>query len=257
MKQLRVFFIFAFVFSIMSDLTANNTSQAYLEELKMLKRIYVGFGNREEAQKHYNQAMGSHKEKKYNDSEKFWYIAAKIDPSWVEPFFNLACATALQGKHEIAVEYVEIALSMDRIKVFPWAQNDKDLAGLRKNKKFIRLVEHYNPENHWVKDLLNKKFVYTHNDAWYNERRETTLRPDGTMEVKGRSSDTVPCDYSFYGGKWSFQNGGLTIIVYRKGGCADAEGTLEKSKVYNPASKDDFLNMFSGDHNPYQQGQDK
>jgi len=249
MSQLKISSALVFIFVIMTAIAADDQSQRFLNELKMLNRIFIGPASDEhkaEAKKFHTRAMESHKQKKYLESEKFWYLAAKLDPRWVEPFFNLACSTALQGKHEVALEYLEIALNMDRNKVVPWARNDSDLAGLKKNAKYIRLVEKFDPKNHWVMELLGKTFVYEIRDSWNTERREIRLYADGSMDVKGGSSDTVPCDYTYTGGKWSIQGEGLAIIIYRKGGCADGRGPVANSVTYHPVSKDQFLQMFSG-----------
>jgi len=69
--------------------------------------------------------------------------------------------------------------------------------------------------------------------------------------ASGNTSDTVPCHYSFTGGKRSIQGNGLTIIIFKKGGCAGIDVTEEKSDMYNPATEDEFMRMFSGDQNPY------
>ena len=249
MKRVKILSIPVFVFMLLTLAAADNQSQAFLDELKMLNRIFVGPAsseNQAEAKKLYGQGMESHRQKKYLESEKLWYMAAKADPKWLEPFFNLACSTAMQGKHEIAIEYLEIALNMDRNRVLPWARNDSDLAGLRKNEKYIRLLEKYDPKNHWVTELLGKTFVYEVRDSWNTDRREIKLYADGSMDVKGGSSDTVPCDYTYTGGKWSVQGEGLIVIIYRKGGCADGGGPVEDSVTYTPASKDQFLQTFSG-----------
>lgn len=251
MEQAIILQFIIIVFCYTPGCRSDNPSQQYYEELKMLQKIHTGYGDREKAKSYYSEAMQFHMEKKYRDSERLWYMAAKTDPGWLDPFFQLACSTALQGKHDIALGYIEITLASDRLKWFKRITADTDLAGIRQNEKYTRLIQQYDPRNHWVTNILNKQFIFTHNDAWNNETRETLFKPDGTVMASGNTSDTVPCHYSFTGGKWSIQGNGLTIIIFKKGGCAGIDVTEEKSDMYNPATEDEFMRMFSGDHNPY------
>jgi len=150
-KQLRILSIFIFILFIVPSLVAQNASQAYLDELKNIKKIS---GNNKVARELHLKAMDNHKKKMYSDSEKLWYRAAKADPGWVEPFFNLACSTALQGKQEISFEYLEMALNMDKTKVIPWVKNDPDIASLRKYKKYSQLLERYSEKTISLSDAV-------------------------------------------------------------------------------------------------------
>jgi len=181
MEQAIILQFIIIVFCYTPGCRADNPSQQYYEELKMLQKIHTGYGDREKAMSYYSEAMQFHMEKKYRDSERLWYMAAKTDPGWLDPFFQLACSTALQGKHDIALGYIEITQAKDSLKWFKRITADTDLAGIRQNEKYTRLIQQYDPRNHWVTNILNKQFIFTHNDAWNNETRETLFKPDGML----------------------------------------------------------------------------
>ncbi len=172
-------------------------------------------------------------------------MSARIDPTWVEAYFNLACATAMQGKIEISLAYVEMILKKDRVKVIAWVKNDSDLAALRKESRYMSLVKLYDPQNHWVNEVLNTKFIYSLKSSWDNDHLETELRGDGTVEASGRISNTVPCGYRYTGGNWLFDGIGVAVIIYFEGGCAGSEEIKKDSRTYNPKTKGEFLDFFS------------
>ncbi len=255
LKAIPFFLILLYFLPIAA--AADYDSRAYLNELTALIKIT---GNAKEGQALHTRAMESHGKKKYEDSEKLWYLAAKADPGWVEAYFNLACSTTLQGKIIVALGYVELALAMDSAKTLPWVMNDPDLAGLRTYAKYFQLVETYSAKNrasgsnatpggsHWIAEVLGKTFTYRFRGPDYTREMEITLKPEGQMSVTGESTDSMPSRCRVTGGNWSIQNEGLRIVIYLEGRC------YVDSSVYIPRSKDDFMEMFSGDHGPSNPG---
>jgi len=230
---------------IAAAVSADEMSQSnyWKNELKAMKKIS---GDRARAQKLHDMAMVAHKKNNFPESERLWHLAAKADPGWADTYFNLACSTAMQGKRDIAVEYLEIALDLDRNTVLPWAKNDSDMTNLKDNKKYQRLVGISAIGGHWVNEIIGRQFEYSVKDSWNSEHRVIMLNSDGTMQVSGSSSDTYPCNYTFTDGKWSVKERWVEIVIFRKGGCADNPASLDKSQNFNITSKDEFMRIFSG-----------
>ncbi len=59
--------------------------------------------------------------------------------------YNLACYLALSGKREIALEHLEKACKGE-VSLIEWARNDSDLASLRNDPRFEKILE-YNSES--------------------------------------------------------------------------------------------------------------
>ena len=109
----------------------------HFAELKEMARTP---GNRAEAQAISARAFSAHQQKKYSESERLWFEAAKKDPSWSTIYFNLACSTALQGRLPVALEYLKITLSLDATPAMVNAiRSDPDLAALRSSPLFAEL----------------------------------------------------------------------------------------------------------------------
>lgn len=66
--------------------------------------------------------------------------AVRLNPRFVNPCYNLACAYALNNQPEKGMTYLEKAISINK-EVKAWAKNDPDLKNLRGQSGFIALIE--------------------------------------------------------------------------------------------------------------------
>jgi hypothetical protein len=85
--------------------------------------------------------MKVHAAKAYADSERLWAEAARKDPAWDWPFYNLACSTALQGRADDAIAYLEMV--RDRKPdpgMLARIETDKDLKSIRTRPEVKALI---------------------------------------------------------------------------------------------------------------------
>ncbi len=137
----RAFLIFFSVIAISGvDTHAKNKNGDSLQQLKGLVKTA---GNRSVAQQLNKQGLAAHKKKDYKTAGMIWHNTAITDPSWVKPYFNLACANALDGKPGIAVEFVRLALEINPKKAMGWVLGDGDLVSIRKMKSFKEITGKY------------------------------------------------------------------------------------------------------------------
>src|SRR6185503_19791358 len=69
---------------------------------------------------------------RYREAERQWADAARADPAWQGPFYNLACVAAIDGRLDDALGYLELMQKRGA----SWArlrrlETDPDLAALR------------------------------------------------------------------------------------------------------------------------------
>ncbi len=67
----------------------------------------------------------------------------KAQPTYTKMYFNLACATAMQGKFIIAQDYLELTLKMNPSVFIFYATRDSDLKTIRKYDKYKKLIAQY------------------------------------------------------------------------------------------------------------------
>ncbi|MCB1326716.1 MAG: hypothetical protein H7A21_14990 [Spirochaetales bacterium] len=110
-------------------LFASACSDARLEEMSALP---LTPGDRAEATRLHQAALQSHRSGDYAASAATWALAAKADPGWYVPFYNLACATSMQGEPELALEFLKLAGRRETPANFPaTVAADSDLAAVR------------------------------------------------------------------------------------------------------------------------------
>ncbi len=153
--------------------------------------------NRSRAEKLNKEALKAHKSKDYKKSEKLFYRAARLDSSWEKPFFNLACATALQKKYTIALGYLELAFKKNPATVLVWAKKDSDLKDLRNNKEYKDLIARY--------ESKQQKGKYTYVGCW----RDVTESPGNFACLKvlyngSMLAETITGEDIFCQGTWKY-----------------------------------------------------
>jgi tetratricopeptide (TPR) repeat protein len=98
-------------------------------------------GDREAATAHHQAALRLHSAGRYAEAETRWAEAARADPSWERPYYNLACATALQQRPDDAIAYLELMrdseLDFYRLRKL---ESDRDLDSLRALPAFAQVV---------------------------------------------------------------------------------------------------------------------
>jgi tetratricopeptide (TPR) repeat protein len=174
----------------------SDTSTAYLQELKNISKVA---GDRSKANQLHKKALDEHKKKNYTESERLWYEAAKSDPAWGKTYFNLACTTALQGKKEIAVEYLGIALSLDAKNLMKPAENDSDLKSIRNLESYKELIAKWKQdESQCSIELELCVYSYVGNIVKYGIDIYDFDRPgDEDIPIKLSIDDKLLCESSF------------------------------------------------------------
>ena len=78
-------------------------------------------------------------QKNYAEARKCFEKATRLRPGYVDPYYNLACVSAAEGRLQLSLRYLEKAVSMDP-HVRDWAQKDPDLDPLRGLPRFREMV---------------------------------------------------------------------------------------------------------------------
>jgi hypothetical protein len=170
----------------------------YLAEVRIMG---TKTGDAAESVKLHRLAIAEYRARRYSSAENLWFRAAKADPSWAKPVFNLACAASMQGKGELAVKYLEQALRRHPFVVMAWMKSDPDLAPARKTASFARLLDEYRWESlagsavilarvvEWRSDfkdgLAVLNFAANHNYSLTLTMSFDEPRGDDTLEASG------------------------------------------------------------------------
>lgn len=116
---------------------AERPPAALVDQVRALPRTA---GDRKQAMALHSQAMKVHAAKDFEESERLWAEAARADPSWSWPLYNLACSAALQGRSAAALAYLEMmrdrAPEPDMLRRL---ETDADLASIRRRPEFEAL----------------------------------------------------------------------------------------------------------------------
>jgi len=111
---------------------------ALIDEMRALPHTP---GDRTKAMALHRQAMKVHEAKNYPASERLWAEAARTDPGWDWPYYNLACSTALQARAGEAIGYLEMV--RDRKpdpEMLHRIESDGDLGSIRSRPEYEALV---------------------------------------------------------------------------------------------------------------------
>jgi tetratricopeptide (TPR) repeat protein len=80
------------------------------------------------------------REKNFTEARKSFEDAMRLQPDYVDPYYNLACLYAIQGNTKIALNYLRRAIALDA-SVREWAREDGDLRRLRGLPEFEEIVK--------------------------------------------------------------------------------------------------------------------
>ena len=78
-------------------------------------------------------------ERNFTEARKSFEDAMRLQPDYVDPYYNLACLYAIQGDTKKGLDYLRKAVSLDA-SVRQWARNDNDLRRLRALPEFEEAV---------------------------------------------------------------------------------------------------------------------
>ena len=215
-----------------------NSQSRYDELLDMKKRS----GDRKTAMVLHSSALAEHKNKNYVESEKLWYQAAKADPAWGRAYFNLACATARQGKKWISFDYLKIAIGLDP-EISKKIKTDSDLVSIRKLPEYRFLLPGDAPDTagHWSADLVGKEFF---SSAGHSYTRTIILKKDGKAIINEDNTGGMdPPPESL--GSWKLVAGNLEVIYINAVGL-DVQGGQEMNN-FKFTNKDEFLEEFNSE----------
>jgi tetratricopeptide (TPR) repeat protein len=102
------------------------------DTLAAMRELPTTQGDRAAAVRSHRAALLAHRAQQYGDAENHWAEAARLDPSWDAPFYNLACIASLENRLDDAVAY----LALVEARGIAWARlrrigADPDLDRLR------------------------------------------------------------------------------------------------------------------------------
>lgn len=78
-------------------------------------------------------------ERNFTEARKSFEDALRLQPDYVDPYYNLACLYAIQGKTKKGLDYLKRAVSLDG-SAREWARNDDDLKRLRTLPEFEEVI---------------------------------------------------------------------------------------------------------------------
>ncbi len=78
-------------------------------------------------------------EKDYPAARRCFEKASHLKPDYVDPYYNLACVSAVTDQADQGLRYLEKAISLDP-NVREWARKDPDLDALRESVLFREMV---------------------------------------------------------------------------------------------------------------------
>lgn len=111
---------------------------ALVDEMRALPRTS---GDRTKATALHRQALKEHGAHKFAESERIWAEAARADPSWSVPFYNLACTTARQARPLDAIAYLELIRDRSPDRELLWRiEHDGELQPIRSRPEYEALV---------------------------------------------------------------------------------------------------------------------
>jgi len=78
-------------------------------------------------------------ERNFTEARKSFEDAVRLQPDYVDPYYNLACLYAIQGDTKKGLDYLKRAVSLDG-SVREWARADADLKALRGLPEFEEAI---------------------------------------------------------------------------------------------------------------------
>jgi len=178
-----------------------------LDELRALPKERAG--NRADAMALHKRAMVSHSAKDFAAAEKTWADAARTDPSWDWPFYNLACISSLTGRVDDALAYLEaVHARKASFEMLRRIEQDHDLDAVRARPEMAALI----------KQIANELLVGSRTEFKAEEGQKLPDLPGhsvpGSMTLELAADGKYDFDCSTgcrVSGEWAYENG---LIFY-------------------------------------------
>ncbi|TMQ12009.1 MAG: hypothetical protein E6J90_32940 [Deltaproteobacteria bacterium] len=111
-----------------------------LDELLGLPRNRPG--NRDDAMAQHRRAMAEHAAAHFDTAEQLWAEAARTDPSWDWPFYNLACVASRMGRSDDALAYLDaVHTRKPAFEMLRRIETDHDLDAVRAHPELAALIK--------------------------------------------------------------------------------------------------------------------
>jgi len=111
-----------------------------LDELRALPRDRTG--DRADAMARHKRAMTAHGARDFATAEQLWAEAARIDPAWDWPFYNLACVASRVGRIDDALAYLEaVHARKPGFDMLRRIETDHDLDAVRARPALAALIQ--------------------------------------------------------------------------------------------------------------------
>jgi serine/threonine protein kinase len=176
-----------------------------VETFAEMRALPLTAGDRAAAVEVHRRALIAHRAQRYGDAEELWAEAARLDPSWEGPFYNLACIASLEGRVEDALVYLTLVqkrgISYSRLRKI---ETDPDLVAVRARPEVREIVDSA------MRALLATTWTAATaagvQPAAAAGCHVLTLRPDGTGVHECRERFVAT-------GTWTYQDGALVFEV--------------------------------------------
>ena len=185
-----------------ADAAVDAPAIAPVTQLEEMRAVGTANGDRARARALHSKALKVHRAGNYRKAEELWAETARLDPSWERPFYNLACATALQGRDGDALAYLQMV-----------ARREIDYRRLRKVETDPDLVSiRQRPELREILDLLAEQLLV----GTYEPRDSESLFASSrgcrsfTLDPHGKYRHGCQSRYAT-SGEWTYARGILYV----------------------------------------------
>jgi tetratricopeptide (TPR) repeat protein len=178
-----------------------------LDELRALPKDRAG--NRADAMALHKRAMVSHSAKDFAAAEKTWADAARTDPGWDWPFYNLACVASRVGRIDDALAYLEaLHARKPGFEMLRRIEQDHDLDAMRARPELAALITQI------ANDLIvGSRTAFKAEDGQkLPDLPGESVSGCTTLEFAADGKYDFDCGAGFHvSGKWAYESG---LIYY-------------------------------------------
>jgi len=178
-----------------------------LDELRALPVDRAG--NRPVAMALHKRALISHGAKDFAVAEATWADAARTDPSWDWPFYNLACVASRVGRVDDALAYLEaVHARKPRFEMLRRIEQDHDLDAVRARPELAGLIQRI------ASDLIvgSRTAFRAEDGAKLPDLPDQSVSGCTTLTFAGDGKYVFDCGAGFrVSGEWAYDSG---LIFY-------------------------------------------
>ncbi len=174
--------------------------------LEEMQTLGTKSGNRRRSARLHSRALRLHKRGRYKEAETIWGDAARADPAWERPFYNLACTTALQGRAGDALAYLKMVAKREiDYKRLRKVETDSDLASLRDRPELAETIEIL------AEQLLVGSYGPRDGQLFAGSTRAARCKTF-TLDPHGKYAHGCPSKYATKG-EWAYSGGILYLHI--------------------------------------------